>query len=263
MTDSNTSGRVAGLLARISFRMPKLLAARKNFFFSFGLCLLFFYPCIRGRGTTGSFLFSPDSLSWYFPSFAKSHALLSRGHFVALDYTAFNGSVDFFLSPVFPYFNPLIVLHGLLVPTSWATNSGLFAAIVVFIAAHMFIACYFMLKWMQEYLDTRFSTAAIAATLFAFGLPTIGQTGQLSFLVCIVYLPWVVYATTRHAREPSFGSAVAAAVPVLFCLLGGYLPLAAFSLLLAVLIVASAVMLDDRIGSREARIRALLRASAP
>ena len=243
-------------------RVNTSIVKHRDWAFSLALSAIAFFPTLLSRGTTGGYLYTPDTLAWYVPTLSKLHSLISHGHLVALDYGIYNGSSDFFVSPIFPYFNPVVLLYAFLTPSSWSAGPAVISAVAAILIVHIFIACLFTLKVLQELVGVRFASACIGATLFAYSFQMLHATIQLSFVASAAFIPWAVYSVTRCATSSDSGSIVRAAVPVLFCLLGGYLPVAGFCVGTAAL-AAAWLLLLEREETATRRTRVVLRAVSP
>ena len=254
------------LATALAHAIPRLRATawdRRTFLFAVFATLLFYAPALASRGSHAGFLYSGDVLGWYLPSLAKTHQLISAHHFIALDFSRYNGSSDFYLTPAFFYFHPLVVAYGLLAPDSWATMGGLAMALLLMSVVNHFIAAYYTARLCESHLGLPFGYAVLATLLSAFSMDMMASLFQPSFLVCTAVVPWMVCAALdRAARRPS-ASVITAALPVVLCMLGGYLPLGVACILLAVAGIIAIILSDDAPIDAEGRIRRLIRAAMP
>ena len=85
------------------------------FVFSLMMTVIFYLPALRNGSIDAGFLYGGDVIGWYLPALAKTHTLLHSFNFTAIDYSTFNGSSDFFLSPNFFRISPTSSIYCLLV----------------------------------------------------------------------------------------------------------------------------------------------------
>jgi hypothetical protein len=77
------------------------LQQSSQFVFSLVMTTIFYCPSLRNGSRDAGFLYGGDVLGFYWPYIAKLQHLLSRHQFVALDFSQFNASADFFLAANF------------------------------------------------------------------------------------------------------------------------------------------------------------------
>jgi hypothetical protein len=109
--------------------------------FSLLATFLFYYPSIRNGSQDAGFLYGGDVIGFYWPYLAKLQYLLSRHHFVALDFGQFNASSDFFLTANFFPCHPLFVLWALCSSPETTTFQEAGRILALGLAIHSFIAC--------------------------------------------------------------------------------------------------------------------------
>lgn len=233
-------GAVVAALWLVAF-----VVRRRNLLFSLGTTVVFFGPALFTAGTYAHYLFSGDVMGWYTPTLEKTHWLLSHGVLTGLDYSRYNGSSDFWLTPIFFYFHPLVILHGLLVPAQYVTVLGAGFAILVICAVHVFIASQSTLVLLQRHFGMGFGLSVSGAVLFAFSLHMVNGLFQPSFLICASLVPWVILGALDHVERRARTSLALAALPVVLCLLGGYMPLGGACLAMCVAIIAAKVLYAD------------------
>jgi hypothetical protein len=227
--------------------------------------LLFFWPALKHGSIDAGLLYGGDVLAFYLPAIMKTHSLLSSFHFVAIDYSLFNGSSDFFLSPNFFAVHPLIVIYSLLAPlnTSSLQSAGQF--LVLLLATHSFLACYFSIKLFTRFFYFELGMAFLVAAGFAFSWYMIASLNQPPFLFCASIIPWAIYSALCYSENPSPGQLIRGSLPVVIGLLGGYLPLGIACLALAAAFIIAKVLFIDaqRNSITEKLIESVLRASLP
>ncbi len=205
-----------------------------------------------------------DVLGYYLPALAKTHALLSELNLTAIDFSLFNGSSDFFLSPNFFALHPLVVVYSLITPAEFATLKNLGKFLVLLLALHSFLACYFSLKLFTRFFFFEFGAAALIASAFAFSVYMVNATGQPPFVFSIAIIPWAAYGALTYGESPTFRNLLLACLPVVFGFMGGYTPLGVASLgLSAALVAARILVIDDSVLPIKEKVRALILASLP
>lgn len=246
---------VALLMAAVSF------ATRHRAGLVSVLAVVIFYTPAFLKGS--DLVMGGDTLGWYLPALAKTHALIHALDFTALDYSSFNGSSDFFLSPNFFPFHPLVVLFSLFAPASAASAAGLGIFITALLAFHSFLALYFSIQLFTRFFALEFSAAAFAGVVFAFSAHMLNARYSPPFFLSATIVPWVVYASLSFASLPTLRGLLFAALPVLFGFTAGYLPLSVACLALSAVIVAARLLACDTDLTEEQRLRRLLLAGAP
>ena len=195
-------------------------------FASLFLTAIFFYPSLRAKSRYAGLLFSGDVLGWYYPILAKIHSLISGLHFSALDFSTYNGSSEFFLTPNFFPFHPLVLLYGLLIPSSLVTFQGVGVFLVLLLCVHCFLASYFGIKYVNEFYNVDLLYSLYAGTTFAFSYFMVSSLCQPPFFLCAALVPWIAYSVSCFVKSKSFKSLFFASFPAVCCLLSGYMPLA-------------------------------------
>ena len=104
---------VASLLSTASSAMV-FIQKNCNFTLAFLITVVFYLPALNRGSINAGFLYTGDVLGWYLPALAKTQDLLHSFNFTAIDFSTFNGSSDFFLSPNFFSSHPLVVIYSLL-----------------------------------------------------------------------------------------------------------------------------------------------------
>jgi hypothetical protein len=170
-------------------------------------------------------LYTGDVLGYYLPALLKTHSLLAAHRLAAIDFSLFNGSSDFYLSPNFFALHPLVVAHGLLVPFQAASLHSAGMLLVFLLAFHVFIASYYALRLLTRFLRFDFELALVAALGFVASAYMINAMTQPPFVFCASVVPWATYRTLLYLEAPTFRRLLLASLPVVFGCLGGYLPL--------------------------------------
>ncbi|WP_430390450.1 hypothetical protein [Dyella sp. 20L07] len=239
---------LAEWLARAAFIAGGIVSRNRVFFFVAAVTMVFYYPALRhGSVDAGGILYGGDVLGLYWPSMIKTHSLLAGKHFSALDFSQYNGSSDYFLAPNFFVLHPVFVLYCLVTSPEGMAMQDYGRILVRLVALHSFIACYFSLKLLMRFFGFGFAIAAFAATAFAFNMNMIYAISQPQFIFCVSVLPWAAYMALSFADSPSTGKLFAAALPVIFGFLGGYVPIGVTSIGLSLVLVAAKLLLlaDD------------------
>jgi len=233
---------------------PSLIRGIYSFTFSILLTVIFYLPALKNASVDAGFLYTGDVLGWYLPALIKTHSLLHHFEFSAIDYSAFNGSSDFFLSPNFFAYHPAVVIYSLIFTPNSANLTQYGHFLVLLYALHTFAACYFALKLSADFFKLEFGASAFVATIFAFSMPTLNALGQPPIFFCATIVPWAAYAALKYSEKPSIPLLLIACLPVILGYMGGYMPMGVAGLALSALIVlfkifyfdASEVALDQR-----------------
>lgn len=254
---------VEALIAVVT-SIPSFITRNSYFIFSFTMTLIFYLPALQNGSENAGFLYKGDVLGWYLPALAKTHTLIHLFNFTAIDYSTFNGSSDFFLSPNFFAYHPLVVIYCLLVSPETTNVQQLGSFLVLLMAIHSFLACYFSLKLFTRFFAFEFGAAALIATAFAFSMHMLNALGQPVFLLCASIVPWVAYAALAYAEKPNFRNLIFACLPIIIGFMGGYMPLGVASLALsAILVAAKLLYVDESNMPFDKRIRVLFVALLP
>lgn len=254
---------VEGLIA-VFTAIPAFIARYSIFLFSLVMTVIFYMPALKNGALDAGFLYGGDVLGWYLPALAKTQTLIHSFNFSAIDFSTFNGSSDFFLSPNFFAYHPLVVIYCLLVSPESTNLHQLGHFLVLLMALHSFIAFYFSLKLFTRFFAFEFGMAALIATVFAFSMHMVNALGQPPFFLCASIIPWAVYAALAYAERPSLRQLTFACLPVVFGFMGGYMPMAVASLALSAILVAAKIMyIDGTETSLDKRVRTLFTAWLP
>jgi hypothetical protein len=222
---------------------------------SLAMTVVFYLPAFKNGAVDAGFLYGGDVLGWYLPALAKTHVLIHSFNFTAIDFSAFNASSDFFLSPNFFAYHPLVVIYSLLVSPETTNIQQLGRFLVLLMAFHSFVAFYFSLKLFRRFFDFEFGMAVLVATVFAFSVHMVNALGQPPFFLCATILPWAVYAALAYAAKPNLSQLAFACLPIVMGFMGGYMPMAVASLALAAVLVVCKILYID--GDRAALVERL------
>jgi len=256
--------RLCAWLVEACTVIGRWLAGRASLLLAAATTYVFFHPMLRNRAENAGILYTGDVLGLYWPAMRKTYSLLSKWNFTALDFSTYNGSSDYFLSPNFFILHPAIVLYSFLMPAGEDLFRSLGYFLVVVMALHSACACYFSQRLLTKYYGLPFAPAAFVATAFTFGVNMIASLGQPQFLFCLSIMPCVAYAALAFAERPSWYSLLLASLPALFGFLGGYVPLSLTSICLAVLLVVLPLfMLRDEEAPLASSLRTFLLAMLP
>lgn len=214
------------------------LVRHRDLVFAVLASLVVYLPSLIHGSTRAGFMYVGDTVGYYWPTLVKLKWLLSQHHFTALDFTQYNGSGDFFLTPNFFSCHPFFVLWALFTPPSATPGDDAFRSLVIGLAVHGFLACYFTLRLLRRFFGFDFPTAALATLAFAFSVPMIhSHAGFPNFVFTAAVLPWVAHAALHFEERPGLRRLLLAALPVSMAFLGGYVPLGAACLGIAALTV--------------------------
>ena len=225
------------------------LQLSSEFVFALVMTTIFYFPSLRNGSRDAGFLYGGDVLGFYWPYIAKLQSLLSRHQFVALDFSQFNASADFFLAANFFPCHPLFVVWSLLSSPETTTFQAAGRILVIALAIHSFIACYFTLRLLTKFFRLDFWTAAFAAAAFAFSIYAINAHGEPMFVFCASVVPWAAYAALDYEQHRGIRRLLMAAFPVLIGFLAGYIPLGIACLGISALIVGVRLFLLNDQGS--------------
>ena len=213
--------------------------------FALVMTAIFYFPSLRNGSRDAGFLYGGDVLGFYWPYLAKLQHLLSRHHFVALDFSQFNASADFFLAANFFPCHPLFVIWSLCTSPETTTFQAAGRILVTALAIHSFIACYFTLRLLTRFFRLDFWPAAFAAAAFAFSIYAINAHGEPMFVFCASVVPWAAYTALDYEEHRGIRRLLMAAFPVLVGFLAGYVPLGIACLGISALIVGVRLFLLD------------------
>ena len=225
------------------------LQQSSEFVFALVMTAIFYFPSLRNGSRDAGFLYGGDVLGFYWPYIAKLQSLLSRHHFVALDFGQFNASADFFLAANFFPCHPLFVVWSLLSSPEATTFQAAGRILVLALALHSFVACYFAVRLLTRFFGLEFWTAAFAAAAFAFSVYAVNAHGEPMYLFCASIVPWAAYAGLDYAEQRTFRRLVLAAFPILVGFFAGYVPLGIACLAISAMIIGIRLFLLDESGS--------------
>jgi F5/8 type C domain len=242
-----------------------VVKSNKIAIFSIITTLLFFYPQIRSGAINSGILYSGDVLGFYIPAIIKAHALIHTGSFAgAINYSLFNGGSEFYLSPNFFSYHPLLISALVLTPMSFMTLHFAGLILIVLLALCSYWALYYSIKLLIEYFDFNFYMAAFVGVMFSFSYHSASALSQPPFIFSTILLPWIIYRCLCFCKTPDFSNVLRSVVPILFVVLGGYLPLGMATLGFAVLIlIFKLIYLDQNYGQTNSILLMLSRIFAP
>lgn len=210
------------------------------------LVVIFYYPSLISSSKDAGFLYTGDIVGFYAPMIMKVHSLVRDFQLTGLDYSLYNGSSDFFLSPNFFTFHPIVILHSLLSPTSADTVQSIGQLMTLMMVLHTFLALYFSQRLFRRFLGFDFWAALFASVMFAFSIHMVHALGQPPFFFVATVLPWVCCAALENAERPSVTQSVLSSVPVVLALVGGYIPLGLGALGFAAVVTAAYIVFTYR-----------------
>lgn len=250
---------IAAVTASLSF-----IARNRYSAFAFTSTAIFYLPSLKNGSLDAGFLYGGDDLGWYLPALAKTHALFHSLNFTAIDFSTFNASSDFFLSPNFFAYHPLVIIYSLLVPAETTSLNELGHILVLLLAVHSFLAVYFSLRLFIRFFSFEFGAAALIATVYSFSVHMAFTMGQPNYVFIASIIPWAAYAALSYGEAPNLRQLLIGTLPIIFGFMGGYLPLAVAALALSIVLVATKLLAIDTSGLPiEERIRALILALRP
>lgn len=237
---------------------------RTGFLFAFFVTVIFYWPSLLDGSADAGIIYMGDTLGFYLPALSKTHQLVHFLNFTAIDFSLFNGSSDFFLSPNYFAVHPLVIIFCLVFSPESTTLLDYGRFVMLLIAFHSFLACYFSIKLFRRFFSFNFGTAALIAVLFAFNINVVRATGQIAFIFSISIIPWVAYGALSYQKKPDLRHLLFGSLPVVLGLLGGYMPLGATSLALSVIIVAMKLFFnEDSLNTSKEKVQAFLRCILP
>lgn len=241
-----------------------LIVRNRSFMLSFSMTIIFYLPSLINGSIDAGFLYSGDILGWYLPALLKTYDLISSFNFTAIDYSSFNGSSDFFLIPSSHSYHPLVVIFSMLAPAKLALFHEMGRFLVLMLALHLFLACYFSIKLFTRFFSFEFGPASLVGTLFAFSTYMVFSHSQPPFIFSAAIIPWAAYGALSYCEKPSFRQLIYGSLPVLCGFLGSYLPLGVASLGLSVVLVLGRIVIIDNAGmSLAERVRRFFFALGP
>lgn len=187
--------------------------------------LVFHLPALTNASRNAGYMFSGDVLGFYWPSLLKIRWLIAHHDFTAIDYSLFNGSAGFFLTPNLFSVYPVFVLGSLCSAFFKVTAADLERLLTWTIAMNGFAACYFTIKLTVRYLRWDLWRGALAGCFFGFSTYVVSTAGEPQYQMCACMVPCIAYASLRFMETPGKSTFVLATLPVVFALLGGYLPM--------------------------------------
>jgi hypothetical protein len=222
-----------------------LVLRYRAFFFSLTVTLVFYTPSLINNSRDAGFIYTGDVLGFYWPSLQKVQHLLSQFIFTGIDISQFNGSSDFFLTPNFFGVEPFFVVYSLFSSLLTPNAADIGHVLVIVLAIHSFLACYFAIKLLTRFFFFDFSIATFAAIAFAFNVAMLSAHGEPQFVFCAAVIPWAAYAALDFDQRRTLSFLPIASLPMLLAFLAGYVPLGVGCLLLAAGIVAGKLLLFD------------------
>ena len=126
------------------------------------VAVLAFYPQLRNGSIDAGILYTGDVLGFYLPAMMKAHSLIHQGVWSgAIDYSTFNGGSEFFLTPNFFSYHPLMVLFGVFAPSKSVTLHFTGWCLIAMLCIHYGIATYFSLGLLSKHCRLPFCYALL------------------------------------------------------------------------------------------------------
>ena len=182
------------------------------------------FPALRDRSKAG-YLFTGDVLGFLWPSLFKIRNLIAHGHFTAIDFSHYNGSADFFLAPNLYSVYPIFVVYSLFSALFHVDANDILRLLIRTVALNFFLGTYFGIRLTVRFLNWDLWQASLCGIFYGCSIYFVSTLGQPMYLFCGATVPWIAYGALSFMQSPSKTSFVLATVPVVFAVLGGYLPL--------------------------------------
>ncbi len=218
-------------------RVPYAPSEVAIFILSAILVGIFYYPCLINHSENAGYLYSGDVIGFYLPTIMKLHDLVHRFIFTALDYSLYNGSSDFFLSPNLFTFHPLIILYSFIFPPEGDSLQRLGQLFTIMMVLHSLAALYFTQRLFHRVLRFDFAAAMFGAVLFTFSAIMVYALGQPPFFFVATVVPWICCSVLECVERPRIEAIALASAPVVLALVGGYIPLGLGALVFSGLVV--------------------------
>lgn len=221
----------------------------KNFtlgIISFVFVTIFFWPSIISYGKNAGFIFTGDFLNFYIPSTLKLLNLYSEFNFIYKDVSHFNGSSQLaFVSNLFALYPPIVIL-GIFANNNFDIFDT--SIILIFILwLNIYISFFYSLKLADIYLKFDIFQSIIFAIIFSLSIYVTNSLGQPEFIFSVMLMPAIVYLVLKNFYNTCVLNLLFASVPIILSILGGYVPLAAAMLLLALIFTYSIIHLDIKL----------------
>lgn len=206
------------------------------------IVFLFFYPILYSGFKDAGFMYSGDILGWYLPALIKTHSLLNEFNFSAIDYSLFGGSSDFFISPNFFTYHPLVIFLTF-IPFGSIGLKGYVGYFVLICIFHSLISTFFSYKLSRKFLRFDFAQSLLVAITYTFSIQMISSVGQTPFYLSATLVPVISYCLLNvyYSKLITIRLVVFSSFPVVILILSGYLPLAlaclAISFFISILIL--------------------------
>jgi hypothetical protein len=244
------------LLTSVMIKIFDLVKQNGAFALTLILTIIFYFPALKSGSVNAGFLYMGDNIGLYWTSLAKMQSLISSLNFMAIDFSSFNGSSDYFLATNVYGYHPMIVIYSLLFSAESTSIQSLGQLLVWMLAIHTFIACYFSIKLLTRFFSLDFWSAVLAATIFAFSIMMVNVHGEPQILFAISVFPWAAYEALVYRETPQHRRLIFACLPIIISFMSGYLPLSVAALALSVVLVAIKIfVLDESSIPLNARLR--------
>ncbi len=201
------------------------------------MTFVFFFPSLEQGGKNAGYLYGGDVIGWYLPALMKTHQLLNSFNFSAIDYSAFNGSSDFFISPNFFPYHPMVVAFSVIIPPEIVNVRHYGALLVSIYFFHSLLCLFFSIRVSNIIFGLSFGLSAFVGVTFAFSIHMISALGQPPFFMVSTLLPWTIWACWCFKSKRTISCLLLATLPVVTTVLSGYIPLGLSCLLLAALLL--------------------------
>lgn len=202
------------------------------------VAVLTFYPQLRNGSVDAGILYTGDVLGFYLPAMMKAHSLIHQGVWAgAIDYSTFNGASEFFLTPNFFSYHPLMILFGVFIPRQFVTFHFTGFCLIAMLCIHYALATYFTLGLLRKYCRLPFCYALFGTGFYVVSTTHAYACGQVPFIFSTMLLPWICYQSLKYLERPFIYNLLLVTVPVVSTLLGGYPPLAIGTICFSVILI--------------------------
>src|ERR1017187_1464112 len=224
--------------------------------------LLFYANALVSGSLNAGFLYTGDAWNVCVPLIAKMNALVSHGAFSGIDLSTHGGASELFLRPnLFPY-HPLVLLYSLVSRSD--APQRLMRFLVLLLALHSFLGCYFAFRLSSRYLKLGTGLAVFVSLGYIFSVQMVYALFYPPYVFCATLLPWAIYSGLAMAERLSIARCLRYSMPVFIMLTAGYVPLAISSVAIAWAFLAAYLLyVEAPFHAPRARVGRLAAATLP
>ena len=180
---------------------------------------------LREGSSHAGYTFTGDVLDFCWPALLKIRDLIAHGNFTAIDVSQFNGSSEFFLSPNMYGVHPVFVVFALLSSPFSVDAITMQRVLAWSLAGATAVSVYYSIRLLQEHLGWETWRASFVAVSYGCSMYFATYVVQPMFVLCAAPVPWIAFAALNWIKRPSVKTFLIGGLPVVFAMLGGYLPL--------------------------------------